>query len=121
MLAKPAIDPIRPIILPRSSGGVQSATRACQTGPPMGPQTVPPNPWATPPMDLVRVSCQKLLDSMKPIVEIGPRVLETMMQGLRPMRSERIPPGMVRAVEMMLTIVPMRPHWVLVRPISSTA
>ena len=117
----PAMDPMRPIILPRSSGGVQSATRACQTGPPMGPHTVPPNPWATPPMDLVRVSCQKLWERMKPNVEIGARTLDTTMQGLRPMRSERMPPGMVMAVEIMLTMVPMRPHWVLVRPISSTA
>ena len=117
----PAMEPMSPIILPRSSGGVQSATRACQTGPPMVPHTIPPKPWATPPTDLARARCQKSADRTNPMVERGPRTLEVVMQGFLPMRSARTPPGMVRTVEMTLTKVPMRPHCVLVRPMTSTA
>ena len=47
------IVPMKPMIFARSEEGVRSATRACQTGPPMGPHMAPPRPLPMPPSPLV--------------------------------------------------------------------
>ena len=120
VLTIPVMVPIIPIIFPRLLGGVTSATNACHAGPPITPHTSPPNPRATPPTALTTHICQKFVAKVKPSVEMGDRIREIIMHGLRPIRSVSIPVGTVSTVEIKLITVPMIPHCVLVRPTIST-
>ena len=63
---KPVRVPIRPRLLPRSSIGATSVTKACQTGPPTDDITFPPSPSPTPPMTRVRSTPQKPEDKTYP-------------------------------------------------------